>query len=776
VTSTSLTFDESTDQVPATVEPAPRRVPEPGWGRVPRWAAELLTYLAVTVTSTLATVWSLQLWRADLRVPFLYWGDALATSAHVKTTLATGWYEHQPLLGVPAGQTFHDFPTADNLHLVAVRLLGLVTDDWPTVLNLYFLLGFPLAAVAAVYFLRQIGAGRTGSVVVGTLFAVAPYHFLRAEGHLWLASYYVVPLALLVVYRVLRGEPLWGPAEGSGERRWTRAAVTALACVTVATASTYYAVFTVALLAAASVVALAQHRRVRAFGGAVAATALTVAVTFLNMLPDTLWSQQHGPDLGALVRNGAEAELYSLKLTALLLPVSNHVLGPLAALRQHYDNDYPLISERPMLGTAGAIGLVVLLTVVLVQLARSSARSGDGSARWRTLTALGALCVVALLLSTTGGLSSIVSLVTPDLRGWNRMSIVIMLLALAAVATVMDMAAGWLRARTSALVTGVALGVVGAVLVVAGTVDQVGRGAAPAYETTAAAFASDAQWVGEVEQELGADAWVFQLPYLAFPEAQGLNGVLDTDQLRPFLHSDTLGWSGGGIKGRAASDWGSLVAALPVEEAAPQMVAAGFSGALVDRVAYGPDADAVQAAWTALAGDPIVTSTDGRHLVFDLRPVREQLDAQYTADSVAAAGDAVTHPTMIYPGADAVVTTAPADTDDDTDAETDEGEGDGERDLWTGAGGTLTTIVDNASSDPATVVVELSVLPSSGPLTLSAPWGTRTAEPGDRVRWSVDVPSGQSTLTLSSPGGASVQVTAPRIVPRTAPLDLLVPS
>lgn len=764
MTSTSTTSDE----VSKSVDPErPRRTTrtrrtsapaEPGWGRIPSWAAELATYSVAVVFTTIATAWALSLRAADLRVPFTYWGDALSTSAHVKTTLTTGWYEHQPLLGVPAGQTFHDFPTADNLHLVAVRILGLFTSDWPTVLNLYFLIGFPLAAMAAVYFLRQIGVGRTAAVVAATLFAVAPYHFTRGEAHLWLSSYYVIPLALLVVYRVFQGEPVWHRPPGSTEGRWTRPLVTGLSLALVGTAQTYYAVFIVILIAVSGVASLTQHRDLRRFVGAVVAGAWTVVVAFLNMLPDILWARQNGPDLGALVRNGAEAELYSLKLSALLLPVPNHVVDGLAKLRTDYDAQYPLISERPVLGAAGAIGLLILLVVIVVQLAGRGTRAGSRSNRWFALVTLGSLSLVALLFATVGGFSSLISLVTPDLRGWNRMSILISMLALGAVAVVIDMVAGWLRARTSLLVTWVALAVAGSLLVVAGAVDQIGTRPDPAYEATAAQFASDAQWVGEVETTLGADAWVFQLPYLSFPEAQGLNGILDTDQLKPFLHSDTLGWSGGGIKGRATADWGSLVSPLPPDQAAPQLAAAGFTGVVVDKLAYSSDADKIVADWSEIAGAPVVTSSDGRYVVFDLKPTRASLDATYTPESIDAVSYATTHPTMIYPGADVVIGQAP----------------DGEQ--WNGEDGVVTTVVDNAADTTASVTIQLDVLSAQGPVTITAPWGTRTAQTGSAVRWTVDVPPGQSTIVLSAGPDAVLGITEPQIVPSTSPLDLLVAS
>ncbi len=101
--------------------------------------------------------------------------------------------------------------------MIAARLIGFVAPDWPVAMNLYFLIGFPLAAMTALWFLRQCGVSRLLAVTLATLYALAPYHFIRGESHLFLASYYAIPLALALLVHVLRGEPSRaGDAERDG--------------------------------------------------------------------------------------------------------------------------------------------------------------------------------------------------------------------------------------------------------------------------------------------------------------------------------------------------------------------------------------------------------------------------------------------------------------------------------------------------------------------------------------------------------------------------------
>ncbi len=76
-------------------------------------------------------------------------------------------------------------------------------------MNLLYLASFPLVGIAGFLALRRLGADPWPAVVCAVLYALLPYHFLRGEGHLWLVH-------------VLRG-PGRGLPGGSGALRGTAA-------------------------------------------------------------------------------------------------------------------------------------------------------------------------------------------------------------------------------------------------------------------------------------------------------------------------------------------------------------------------------------------------------------------------------------------------------------------------------------------------------------------------------------------------------------------------
>ncbi|HEX6283885.1 MAG TPA: hypothetical protein VFZ71_03380, partial [Pyrinomonadaceae bacterium] len=96
-----------------------------------------------------------KIWRADLRVPFYYSGDSLFYSMIIRGTIDNGWYWQNPAIGAPGGLQLYDFPGIDNSVAVLILLLSIFTSNAMLVLNLFYLLTFPLATVASFYVLRQ---------------------------------------------------------------------------------------------------------------------------------------------------------------------------------------------------------------------------------------------------------------------------------------------------------------------------------------------------------------------------------------------------------------------------------------------------------------------------------------------------------------------------------------------------------------------------------------------------------------------------------------------
>jgi hypothetical protein len=613
-----------------------------GLGAVAR-ARDAAYAAATALVAGLLTVPTLRLWDANLSLPFAYRGDALLVLANIKTILEQGWYTGTPLLGAPFGQQLYDYPVlnGNNLHVLVIKLLGLVSQDPALVANLFFLLTFPLAAVTSFFVMRTASVSAPVASVCSLLFAFAPYHFVRGEWHLFLAAYYTVPLSAYLVLSVLGDRPLFR-RRPSGLAPLSllsaRSLATCALCAVVASASLYYASFTIALVLASGLVTALARRSLRPAVTAAAVTGLVAIVLLSSFAPTFVYHARHGSNPAVASRTASESELLGLKLTDLLLPSEHHRLAPLASVGDRYRTTTPLPAEGDQsLGTVASIGLVALVFSLLAAAIRGSDRRGPGRFGNVAVAAF-----AAVLLGTTGGVATLFGyLVAPQLHAWNRISIFIVFFSLLGVGLVLDR----VRARARRRGLGARLAFVSLLLatLVLGVLDQTSRSFAPDFAGIAEAYGSDAAFVAEIERRLGEGAIVYQLPYLTFPEAPGAAAgrgrpsadLHDYDHMRGYLHSASLRWAYGGMRGRPA-DWGYALVGLRPVPMLDALVASGVDGLWIDRSGYDDSGRALESELAgALRQAPLVSPDQGLSF-FDLRVYRRRAAARYSPSELAA--------------------------------------------------------------------------------------------------------------------------------------------
>ena len=333
--------------------------------RLTRWSEAGNAALAAGLSFLFGAL-VLKPWKGALDVPYLYLGDANLYQASIKGVLDHGWYWHNASLGAPGQAQLFDFPSlgGDPLNVLIFKFIGLFTSDSAVVINVFFLLTFPLVGLAAYLVLRRLTLSPTVAIVCSILYALLPYHFLRGEGHLLLSAYYAVPLGAWLVLSVLADRPLFGTRRA--------ALVTVALCVVIAfaSASYYYSAFTVVLVASAAVLRAAATRSWRPLvhGGAV--VGVIVALSLLTLVPSFVYWAANGTNPGVAHRTAFESELYALKFAQLVLPIEHHRIGALGRAREKYDGWFPRTEatvDTP-LGIVATLGFVGLLGLCLLQL------------------------------------------------------------------------------------------------------------------------------------------------------------------------------------------------------------------------------------------------------------------------------------------------------------------------------------------------------------------------------------------------------------------------
>ncbi|NDC54570.1 MAG: hypothetical protein EBZ74_09840 [Planctomycetia bacterium] len=317
-------------------------------------------------------------------------------------------------------------------------------------------------------------------------------------------------------------------------------------------------------------------------------------------------------------RSRGGAELFGFRLGQLVLPSSHHRVPALKGIGQAYESGLQGLGFPPTeahnsaaIGLLGGLGFLALFPLLV--LTRDSDDSGDlvGERFFHKLSVLG---VAVFVLGVGGGIGSLMGLVFPLIRAYNRISVFAGFLGLLTIAAAVTLLSQAVSSTRSTLVCTLLC----AVLLPLGVLDEVPVGV---YDVRSASddWKALGRFVGQVEQSLPSGAMIFQLPYVPFPENPPVHRMHDYDHLKPYLHSRGIRWSYGAIKGRKVADWQRRVASLPPQEMVAELRGADFRGIWVDRFGYEDSGMTLETSLAdALGGPSAIVSADGRYTFFSL--------------------------------------------------------------------------------------------------------------------------------------------------------------
>ena len=601
-------------------------------------------YLLAVFLTLVFVALTLKLWQADLHVPLTYYGEANYNALLVKGILDHGWHVDNPTMAAPGKLDLRDVPMMDNNLLFAlIKLIGFFARDHGLTLNLFYLLTFPLVTLSAMFALRQLGVSQLSAIFASVLYSLLPYHLDRGLHHLFLSAYFLVPLAVMVTLWLAMGKlSLVDAATGRFRLNWREPKFIAsvIICLLISVGGAYYAFFTCFFLALAGCLTALSHRNWRCLVLPAAMVAVIFGGLMANLLPSVLHLRQHG-DTPTVRRAAIDAELYSFRLSQLLLPVTGHRVALMAKLKAAF-NQRQFINENDSstLGLIGVAGFVFLFGWLLIRKPELNRLEADGSGG--LLSHLSVMNLAAILLGTFGGLSALVALVlTPKIRAYNRLSIFIAFFSLMAVAWLLDQfAERFVKPASRQIAFAVCL----FALLALGVFDQTSARFVPDYQKNKAEFESDQKFMRQLQAALPREAMIFQLPFVPFPESPKLGRMFDYDHARGYLHTDSLRWSYGAMRGRDDEAWQKLLTAKPTAEMIEAVALSGFSGLYLNREGYN-DAK-VESEIEAALGKPQFASDNGRLVFFDLRNLENQLRQKY-GEQFAAKREEALHPLLL---------------------------------------------------------------------------------------------------------------------------------
>lgn len=530
---------------------------------------------------------------ASLYLPFDYFGDTIFYAMTIKSVITTGWYLSDPTLGMPGTHLLADFPTPESFNYLLIKLISLFTSHWPLVLNVFFLLGFPLITFSALFVFRSFGICFPLALTASLLYCFLPYHLIKEESHLFLSGYYIPPLAIWLAVK------LYTFSDESEKKR--NLFLYCLIPVLMGSNGVYYAYFGAFFILLGGCMGSFATKQRRPLKYACVFIVMIVVSIAINILPTFVELGKKGINHSAVERLASDSETFGLKITQLLLPRDDDRL--LSTFKDNYNHSSLSVNENTTatLGIIGSLGFLGLIAHVLFKRNTSNL----------LIDAMSRFNISGVLLATMGGFSSLIALfILPGIRNYNRISVFIAFFSLAAFFLFLQE-----KIKDRKLLWGCSI-----LLLSIGLFNQSSPVDAPhiKFPKVREEYENDRDFVERIEQILPPGSKVFQLPYMCFPEGSR-DRINSYAHFKCPLHSHTLRWSFGAMKGRRADAWQKATSSLPVPSMVSNLIKRGFTGLYVDKFGYEEnDVIALETALAEILKKPPIYDNHGRSF-WDLR-------------------------------------------------------------------------------------------------------------------------------------------------------------
>lgn len=524
-----------------------------------------------------------------LNIPMQYLGgDDMGVIVNAKMMVEQGWNMTSDRLGAPYSVQYYDFTSSmmHNAGLVIMKIFALITRDAAATMNLSYLSIFFIAGIISYFVMRNLKVNCWVNALASSVFALSPYMLYRNIGHIVLTECYFVPLSILLCLWIYERDDVLVLDKNFFKRKINYVALL-FTFLIANNGIAYYPFFTCFIFMVTAVSKLVKTGKIKEGLRGVIATVMVCFFVVLSILPGKIYTMTHGTNAAAIDRAGFEqAELYGMKISQLFMPVNGH--GIYDKYIDIYNENAFLVNENSTayLGIIGMIGFIILMICMFTK---------KDSALNKRLGYLSELNITMVLMGTIGGIGAMFSFfISPMLRGYNRISIFIEYACILAVALLADKLVNVLKARINnkkekkvkynILLYGMTV-VFGCICVF-----SIWEGCpalvTPAYDTIEAEYTSDKEFVEAIEDELAPGSMIYQLPYHKYPEDGPVNDMADYHLYIGYLHSNTLKWSYGSIKGREEDEWNESVSEMKYEDMVSYLKEQGFAGIYVERRAY----------------------------------------------------------------------------------------------------------------------------------------------------------------------------------------------
>ena len=555
-------------------------------------------------------------------------GDGLWMLATIKNAIHHVYWWWYPDLGAPLVSDMRDFPVPEYLHMFILILIGKLSQSAEFAWWLYYVCSFGLTFFFTSLLLRRLGISTLPLLILSFCYAFIPYHTMRL-GHYGLSLYYTLPIGLygIVLLYVNCAGFILKPDSPSFPQLFRHSLKTSVIVLVIdaimCAGGAYYFIFYLLLLTAACVFVTLNSgnliRRFYSFCIYASHIAFSIILFKLMLLPFESINSSGANLQRVSHRFIIESDIYATSLMWLIFPSRGTFFSSWINLK-----DFPTaiaITENvfAFIGIPASIGLLLSFFIIITRLGYTRNMSKNIQlSQHKLILLMSFLLVFIFMWSTYGGFNALFAyIVTPQIRCWNRLSILLSLLGICLFGLLFDYA--WNNIQRFLRFPKMVLSILLLTLLAIVCVTQFGR--FTTKESAMSRVEADKSGFRFFTKLEGRPAHcgrpqVLNLPFLGHPEALPPEGVGHYEYFFPYMHTNNIRWSFGGCRGRPAGDAYERLCQLPPAKLIIAARRLGFTGILVARpTQYRTLTDSLTG---ALGSPPDLVSDDNRWAYFDL--------------------------------------------------------------------------------------------------------------------------------------------------------------
>ena len=324
-------------------------------------------YLFIFIVTILTFFYVYRSYGFNLDIPYSYQGDAIWNIAGVKGFIENGKFIENINTGAPFGTNYYDYPGSESLYKIFIFVLIFFVKNPVVVLNLYYLLTFILTAIISYIVLKYFKISTNLCIFAALIITFLPYHIKENIGHISLASYYLIPLTVLVLHWIFTNQfSIKNNFREISLSKFIKSKIflSFIIMILVANNGIYYSFFTITFLILAGIIASIEYKDIKNLFYSFLFTAIIVVTILINVSPNIIHQFKYGKSIKIAHRLSYETELFSLKIIKLFMPLRNFGSNFIQEYKDGYNNTTVIKSGvTPYLGILGSIGFILLIVL-----------------------------------------------------------------------------------------------------------------------------------------------------------------------------------------------------------------------------------------------------------------------------------------------------------------------------------------------------------------------------------------------------------------------------